>query len=112
MASSDWTGTGAVAGPLAAQSDAAICQYSGATNGWTRRSKRRLRPPNAAIMNNAALRDQIMGSNTFGGGGGRTPISPPRPSPGGFGFNPLAFFGAGPWVIGRKILLARSPLPF
>ena len=99
MAPGDWTGTGAVAGPLAAQSNAAnlpsvaaqpMAGRGGAPSGG-------FGAPNAAMMNNAALGDQIMGGNTFGGGGGgRTPMPPPRPSPGGFGYNPLSFFGAGP----------------
>ena len=98
MAPGDWTGTGAVAGPLAAQSNAAnlpsvaaqpMAGRGGAPSGG-------FGAPNAAMMNNAALGDQIMGGNTFAGGGGRTPMPPPRPSPGGFGYNPLSFFGAGP----------------
>ena len=95
MAPGDWTGTGPVAGPLAAfaanvpsAQAQPVSGRGGAPSGYA---------PNAAMMNNAAAGDQMMGSNTFAGGrGGAPPMPPPRPTPGGFGYNPLSFFGAGP----------------
>ena len=112
MAPGDWTGTGPAAGPFVPPggnnipSAAAAPMMAGGRGGAPGGGY----APNAAMMNNAALGDQVMGGNTFAGrmppgplaaGPAATPpapppMPPPRPTPGGFGYNPLSFFGMGP----------------